>query len=128
MRLQLHHIALICSDYAASKAFYLSLPGITLINEYYRTERNSWKADLALNGVYLLELFSFPNPPARLSYPEASGLRHLAFAVESVAGMHAFCQQKGYQPEAIRKDEHTGKAFFFVADPDGLPLEFYETA
>lgn len=125
MRLKLHHIALICSDYAVSKAFYLSLPGFTLLHETYRAERESWKADLALNGVYLLELFSFPNPPSRLSYPEACGLRHLAFAVESLDVIHTYCQQMGYRPEPIRRDAHTGKDFFFVADPDGLPVEFY---
>ncbi|SUG49321.1 lyase [Salmonella enterica subsp. arizonae] len=81
---QVHHIAIIVTDYAASKAFYCDILGFELISEVWREERDSWKGDLALNGQYVIELFSFPFPPARPSRPEACGLRHLAFSVENV--------------------------------------------
>ena len=127
MQLQhLHHIAVICSDYAQSKAFYTQVLGLEILQEVYRADRNSYKLDLALNGTYILELFSFPNPPPRVSHPEATGLRHLAFAVADVAATHQEFLEQGYKPEAIRTDEYTGKLFFFVHDPDALPLEFYE--
>lgn len=82
---RIHHIAIIASDYARSKAFYCNILGFSLINEHYRADRDSWKGDLALDGVYTLELFSFPSPPARVSAPEACGLRHLAFGVSDLA-------------------------------------------
>ena len=121
-----HHIALICSDYNRSKKFYTELLGLTILNEVYREERNSYKLDLALNGVYTIELFSFPNPPQRLSQPEAVGLRHLAFEVQDLDIIITDLQQKGVGSEPIRIDEWTGKRFTFIADPDGLPIEFYE--
>ncbi|MFK7795858.1 MAG: VOC family protein [Aureispira sp.] len=128
MQLQhLHHIAVICSNYAQSKAFYTQVLGLEILQEVYRAERDSYKLDLALNGTYILELFSFPNPPARPSRPEATGLRHLAFGVADVVATRQAFLVQGYAPEAIRRDEHTGKLFFFVHDPDALPLEFYET-
>ena len=120
-----HHIAIIATDYAKSKAFYCDILGFTLLSEAYREERDSWKGDLALNGQYVIELFSFPFPPARPSRPEACGLRHLAFAVADVAAKHAELSAAGVDCEAIRIDEYTGKPFFFIADPDGLPIEFY---
>ena len=123
---KIHHIALICSNYPLSKAFYTQILGLEILQEIYRIERDSYKLDLALNGHYVLELFSFPNPPARLSHPEATGLRHLAFAVENVEATRQFLLDKGYTPEPIRVDEFTEKSFFFMEDPDGLPLEFYE--
>ena len=123
---KIHHIALICRDYATSKAFYTEVLGLEILQEVYRPQRDSYKLDLALHGHYVLELFSFPNPPARLSRPEATGLRHLAFAVEAVAATRSLLLEQHYHPEPIRVDEYTGKLFFFMNDPDGLPLEFYE--
>lgn len=123
---KIHHVSIICSDYAVSKAFYTDILGLKVMQEIYRSERDSHKLDLSLNGQYVLELFSFPTPPARLSYPEACGLRHLAFEVDDIEGTKAYLKTHGYNPEAIRKDEHTHKRFMFMQDPDGLPIEFYE--
>lgn len=127
MHLQaVHHIAIICSDYEASKAFYTDLLGFTIIREVYREDRDSYKLDLALNGTYLIELFSFPEAPERASYPEARGLRHLAFEVENLEEAVAELHQSGIQVEDIRIDPYTSKRFTFFSDPDGLPLELYE--
>ncbi len=122
----LHHVAIICSDYEASKKFYTEILGFTVIAEHFRSERNSWKLDLALNSQYLIELFSFPDPPARLSHPESSGLRHLAFAVNNIEEAVAALKMRGIMAEFIRTDEYTGKRFTFFADPDDLPIELYE--
>lgn len=121
-----HHIAIICSDYAVSKRFYTEVLGLTVIREVYRAERKSFKLDLALNGQYIVELFSFPNPPRRPSYPEAAGLRHLAFAVQDLDATVEWLRRQQVAHEAIRTDEFTGQRFTFIADPDGLPIEFYE--
>ncbi len=121
-----HHIALICSDYEASKHFYTEVLGMSVLGEYFRVERQSYKLDLALNGQYIIELFSFPNPPKRPSRPEALGLRHLAFAVPDLDAAIAHLNEKGIFTEPIRVDEHTDRRFTFFADPDDLPLEFYE--
>lgn len=121
-----HHIALICADYERAKQFYTDTLGFTVLGEYYRAERQSYKLDLALNGQYLIELFSFPNPPARPSRPEAAGLRHLAFAVPNLDKAIQHLTEKGVATEPVRVDEHTGRRFTFFADPDGLPLELYE--
>jgi glyoxylase I family protein len=123
---RIHHIAIICSDYYKSKQFYTEVLGMTVIKETFRAERNSYKLDLALNGVYTIELFSFPSPPERVSRPEAAGLRHLAFEVNDLDDTVAFLHQKNIKPEPIRTDEITGKRFTFIADPDDLPIEFYE--
>ena len=123
---KLHHIAIICSDYQRSKHFYTEVLGLTVIRETYRTERNSYKLDLALNGEYLVELFSFPEPPPRTSRPEATGLRHLAFEVDDLETMIIHLTNHSIETEVIRIDELTGKRFVFIADPDGLPIEFYE--
>ncbi|HEY0922622.1 VOC family protein [Rheinheimera pacifica] len=122
----IHHVAIICSDYARSKQFYTQLLGLTVIAENYRQERDSWKLDLALPNGNQIELFSFPNPPPRPSKPEAQGLRHLAFVVESVAEFADYLTQNDVAVEPIRIDEFTGKAFTFFQDPDGLPLELYQ--
>lgn len=122
----LHHIAIICSDYEKSKKFYTEILGFTIIQEVYRAERDSFKLDLALNGTYLIELFSFPDPPQRVSRPEACGMRHLAFAVENIEESIGFLIKSGINPEPIRTDENTGKRFTFFADPDNLPIELYE--
>jgi glyoxylase I family protein len=122
----LHHIAIICSDYQKSKHFYTQILGLTIIREVYREDRQSYKLDLALDGQYVIELFSFPNPPKRVSKPEATGLRHLAFAVKDLEKAVAELHQKGVSTESIRVDENTGKRFTFFADPDLLPIEIYE--
>jgi len=122
----IHHIAIIASDYQRSKAFYCDLLGFRLMGEYYREARDSWKGDLALQDRYTIELFSFPEPPARVTHPEACGLRHLAFTVPDVAAAVATLAGKGVVCEPIRIDELTGKPCTFFADPDGLPLELYQ--
>ena len=123
---RLHHLAVICSDYEKSKHFYVDLLGLRIVSEVYRAERDSYKLDLAVPGGVQIELFSFPAAPARVSYPEACGLRHLAFAVadldHEVAGLTAKC----VAVETIRLDVLTGKRYTFFADPDGLPIELYE--
>lgn len=121
-----HHIAIICADYERSKRFYTDLLGLTILAETYRAERQSYKLDLALNGQYVVELFSFPNPPRRPSRPEAVGLRHLAFAVDDLNAVITHLTGQGVEAEPIRVDELTGKRFTFIADPDDLPIEFYE--
>lgn len=121
-----HHIAIICSDYQKSKAFYTDILGFTIDREVLREERQSYKLDLSLNGHYCIELFSFPNPPARVSRPEACGLRHLAFEVDDIEAAIAQLLENGVITEPIRIDEFTGKRFTFFSDPDDLPIEFYE--
>jgi len=122
----IHHIAIICSDYERSKTFYTQVLGMQIVREVYREERRSWKLDLALGTQYVIELFSFPEPPPRPSRPEAQGLRHLAFTVQDVDTAVAQLQASGVIPEPIRVDPYTGKRFTFFTDPDGLPLELYE--
>jgi glyoxylase I family protein len=122
----IHHIAIICADYERSKYFYTEILGLKIIQEVYREARQSYKLDLSLNGQYVIELFSFPNPPKRTSRPEAAGLRHLAFAVENIEESVKELNQKGIKTEPIRIDEYTGKKFTFFADPDDLPIEIYE--
>ena len=122
----IHHVALICSDYARSKAFYTETLGFRVIREVYRVERDSWKLDLEVSPGVSLELFSFPSPPPRPSRPEAQGLRHLAFAVPNVDAVIATLQQRGVTCEPVRVDEFTDRRFTFFADPDGLPIELYE--
>jgi len=123
---RIHHAAIICSDYERSKHFYVQILGLKVVAENLRPERQSYKLDLELPDGSQIELFSFPNPPARPSYPEARGLRHLAFEVADVAQCKAVLEAQGVAVEPIRVDEHTNKRFTFFADPDGLPLELYE--
>jgi glyoxylase I family protein len=123
---KIHHTAIICADYQKSKTFYTTVLGFTIIQEIYRKERQSYKLDLALNGNYTLEIFSFPNPPQRPSRPEATGLRHLAFEVDDIQKTRDSLVSQNVKSEEIRIDEYTKKRFFFIADPDDLPLEFYE--
>lgn len=122
---RVHHIAIIASDYEVSKAWYQRVLGCELLTEVYRAERDSWMGDLALNGEYLIELFSFPNSPVRPS-PEAQGLRHLAFAVDDVEACRAELVEQRVRVEEVRIDPHTGRKMLFFFDPDGLPLELYE--
>jgi glyoxylase I family protein len=124
--LHVHHIAIICSDYPVSKQFYTEVLGLQIIREVYRAERQSWKLDLALGDQYIIELFSFPGAPQRPSRPEAIGLRHLAFAVADLDATVQELVLHQVAVEPIRVDEHTGRRFTFIADPDDLPLEFYE--
>jgi glyoxylase I family protein len=126
MLTSIHHIAIICSDYPVSKQFYTGILGLDVVREVYREDRQSYKLDLALNGHYIVELFSFPHPPARPSRPEATGLRHLAFTVPDLNAVVSTLTQKGVVTEPVRIDEFTGKRFTFIFDPDDLPIEFYE--
>ncbi|UZD73882.1 SMU1112c/YaeR family gloxylase I-like metalloprotein [Bacillus siamensis] len=122
----IHHIAIICSDYEKSKAFYTETLGFGIIKETYRKERGSYKLDLALDGTYVIELFSFPDPPERPTRPEAAGLRHLAFTVNDLEAAIRELKEKGIDTEPVRTDPLTGKHFTFFFDPDKLPLELYE--
>lgn len=121
-----HHVAIICSDYARSRRFYVETLGLRVVSEHYRAERRSYKLNLALPDGVEIELFSFPDPPARVTRPEACGLRHLAFAVNDLDGTIAELGRRGVSTEAIRVDPYTGRRFTFLADPDGLPIELYE--
>lgn len=123
----IHHIAIICSDYARSRHFYTEVLGFTVLAEAYREERGSWKCDLDAGNAQI-ELFSFPNPPSRPTRPEACGLRHLAFAVSDLSAEIARLEGLGIAIEPVRVDPYTDRRFSFFADPDGLPLELYEDA
>ncbi|CAH6801499.1 VOC domain-containing protein YaeR [Vibrio chagasii] len=122
----IHHAAIICSDYKASKRFYTEILKLEILAENYRAARQSYKLDLALPNGAQIELFSFPDAPERPSFPEAQGLRHLAFCVEDVQQVKSYLEGQGIDVEPIRVDEFTGKSFTFFADPDGLPLELYQ--
>ena len=123
---RIHHVAIICSDYAKSKRFYVELLGFEIVREVYREDRGSFKLDLQIGDQYQLELFSFPNPPSRPSSPEACGLRHIAFEVKDVKDTTRRLNGIGVAVEPIRVDEATNKSFTFFRDPDGLPIEIYE--
>ncbi|WP_373959754.1 VOC family protein [Vibrio gigantis] len=122
----IHHAAIICSNYKVSKRFYTEVLQLEVIAENYREARQSYKLDLALPNGAQIELFSFPDAPERPSFPEAQGLRHLAFCVDDVQLVKSYLEEHGIDVEPIRVDEFTGKSFTFFADPDGLPLELYE--
>jgi glyoxylase I family protein len=122
----IHHIAILTDDYQRSKTFYTEVLGFTVIKETWRAERQSYKLDLAIAGLYQIELFSFPDFRERGSYPEAKGLRHLAFAVDDVEAAADELRSRGVVVEAVRVDELTQKKFVFFTDPNGQPLELYE--
>ncbi len=122
----IHHVAVICSDYVRSKDFYTNVLGLRVVAEHYRDQRDSYKLDLALPDGSQIELFSFPNPPARPSRPEAQGLRHLAFRVDDIDLAIRHLETHDVEVEAIRIDPYTGKRFTFFQDPDALPLELFE--
>ena len=122
----IHHIAILAGDYEASKYFYTVVLGFEIIKETYRKERQSFKLDLAINGTYQVELFSFPESKERASFPEAKGLRHLAFSVDDIEASVQQLIEKGVDVQGIRIDELTGKRFCFFYDPNGQPLELYE--
>ena len=126
MLLGVHHVAIICADYACSKAFYVDVLGLKIIAENYRAARDSYKLDLALPDGSQIELFSFNDAPLRPSYPEAQGLRHLAFKVDHIEQVVAHLVAHDIEAEPIRVDEYTGKQYTFFSDPDGLPLELYQ--
>lgn len=121
----IHHVAIIASDYDRSKLFYTEILGLTIIREVYREERESYKLDLEAGNAQI-ELFSFPNPPARANGPEAVGLRHLCFEVDDVVEVKRQLESKGIEVEEVRTDPYTDRLFTFFKDPDGLPLELYE--
>lgn len=123
----IHHIALIVSNHEKSLAFYVDVLGFKIKESHYREDRKSHKTDLSLNGKYTLELFTFPDSPARMSFPEAIGLRHLAFSVKDVQAYRNYLLKNDISCETIRTDEYTGRTFFFAFDPDQLPLEFYQS-
>ena len=123
---RLHHVAVISSDYEKSKRFYVDILGFEIVREVFREDRQSYKLDLKVAGRYLIELFSFPNPPARVTSPEACGLRHIAFEVEDVRAACDRLESRGVAVEPIRIDEFTGRLFTFFRDPDQLPIEIYE--
>ncbi|WP_034894953.1 VOC family protein [Gillisia sp. Hel_I_29] len=123
---KIHHVAIICSDYERSKTFYTEILGFQILNEVFRKERESYKLDLALGSNYIIELFSFPNTPNRLTKPEATGLRHLAFEVDNLILEKAKLEKLKVDHEKVRRDEITGKDFLFFFDPDGLPIELYQ--
>ncbi|MCJ1673978.1 MULTISPECIES: VOC family protein [unclassified Rathayibacter] len=123
--LGLHHVAIIVSDYERAKRFYLDVLGFRLDSEVLREERGSWMANLSLNGEYLLELFTFPSSPERVSDPEALGLRHLALAAADPAAVRSDFVRRGVVCEPLRTDPHTERAMFFLRDPDGLPVEIH---
>lgn len=125
MFLGVHHIAIICSNYEVSKQFYTQVLGLEIIREEFREEKKSFKLDLAVQGQYIIELFSFPDPPKRPSRPESCGLRHLAFKVKDIAFVCDQLHNKGVTTEPIKIDPYTGKKYTFFQDPDGLPIELY---
>lgn len=122
----IHHIAILTDDYEKSKTFYTEVLGFKILSETYRAERQSYKLDLSINGVYQIELFSFPEYKERASFPEQKGLRHLAFAVDNIEESVAELIEKGVNVQGIRTDELTNKKFCFFYDPNGQPLELYE--
>lgn len=122
---QIHHVAIIASDYAKSRDFYVNQLGFEVIRENYREQRGDYKLDLRL-GDCELELFGIPGSPARPSYPEACGLRHLAFRVDCMEDAVRELNAIGIETEPIRIDEFTNKKMTFFKDPDGLPLELHE--
>jgi len=123
----IHHVAIICSDYQVSKNFYTEVLGLKILKETFRANRGSYKLDLLVNGKYQIELFSFPVPPERLTAPEARGLRHLSFEVDDLNQALSELNRLNVNTESIRLDEGTGKKFLFFSDPDGLPIELYES-
>ena len=127
----IHHVAIICSDKDKALHFYHDLLGFPVIRENHRLDRNDWKIDLLLSGELKgphteLELFIVPSAPPRPTYPEAQGLRHLAFSVPSVEETVAWLKERGIECEPIRTDTYTGEAMTFFHDSDGLPIEIHE--
>ncbi len=122
----IHHIAIIVSDYEKSKDFYVNKLGFEIIRENYRPQKDDWKLDLKVNDTTELEIFAPKNPPKRPSFPEACGLRHLAFKVDDIEKIVTELNDMGISCEPIRTDEFTNKKMTFFFDPDNLPLELHE--
>lgn len=122
----IHHVAILAGDYEKSKSFYTAVLGFSIVAETYRADRQSYKLDLAINGQYQLELFSFPDYKERNSFPESKGLRHLAFAVEDIEQSVTELEAANVEVQGIRTDELTGRKFCFFYDPNNQPLELYE--
>ena len=122
----IHHIAIIVSDYEVSRDFYVNKLGFQVIRENWRLEKQDWKLDLRINGSTELEVFAPQNPPKRPSYPEACGLRHLAFHTADIEQTVEELNALGIDCEPIRTDTFTGRKMTFFFDPDGLPLELHE--
>ena len=121
----MHHVAIIVSDYRRAREFYVEKLGFPVLRENFRPDRGDWKLDLKF-GDGELELFAIPGAPPRPSWPEARGLRHLAFRVEDVEAAVRALEQRGIPCEPIRTDPFTGGRMTFFRDPDGLPLELHE--
>lgn len=123
---KIHHVAIICSNYEQSKKFYVETLGLEVVEETYQEARKSYKLDLAVGECYQIELFAFPEAPERVNYPEARGLRHIAFEVDDILTSIEELNQQGVLTESLRVDALTNKKFTFFKDPDGLPIEIYE--
>ncbi|MCK4550712.1 MAG: VOC family protein [Candidatus Aenigmarchaeota archaeon] len=122
---RIHHTAIIVSDFEKSKDFYVNKLGFEVIGEVDRPERKSKILYLDANNA-MIELFSFSKPPKRLAWPEACGLRHLAFEVDNIEETIEKLNKLGIETEPIRVDLRTGKKMTFFKDPDDLPLEICE--
>jgi len=122
----IHHVAIIVSDYAASRDFYVNKLGFEVIRENIRPEKRDVKLDLRVDEHTELEIFGMENPPLRVTNPEACGLRHLAFHVEDIEAAVAELAHKGIPCEPLRVDPYTGNRMTFFRDPDGLPLELQQ--
>lgn len=122
----IHHVAIIVSDYEVSREFYVERLGFEVVRENWRPEKRDWKLDLRVNPTTELEVFAPENPPERPSYPEACGLRHLAFRVSDIDAAVAELAERGIECEPVRTDDFTGERMTFFFDPDGLPLELHE--
>ena len=120
-----HHIAVICSDYAKAKEFYIDKLGFALEKEFYRPAQDDYLRMLRL-GETVIELFIRSDAPARVNNPEALGLRHLAFRVDDIVPAVQWLNSMGIETEPIREDPYNGGRFTFFKDPDGLPLELHE--
>ena len=121
----IHHVAIIVSDYKKSREFYVDKLELPVIRENYRESRDDYKLDLQVGDIEL-EIFGVKNPPARVTNPEARGLRHLAFKVDDIEEAVEWLKKKGIETEPIRFDEYTQKRMTFFRDPDDLPLELHE--
>ena len=122
---QIHHAAIIASDYQRSKDFYVNQLGLELVREVYREQRDDYILTLKVGDIEV-ELFVMPDPPARVTDPEACGLRHLAFRVADMDEAVAWLNSRGIETEPVRWDPYTEKRMTFFRDPDGLPLELHE--
>ncbi len=124
---KIHHIAIIGTDYNKTTDFYINKLKFEKISEYNRPEKN----DILLNvkkGDIVLEIFIKKDAPLRppMPSPEYTGLRHLAFRVDSVEDIIEEFDRLDIVHEGLRYDDYDGKKMAFFFDPDGLPLEIHE--